>query len=98
MVIIEVRTEQGVVGRCDANCYDAKGTECHCICGGANHGVGVNVAMEDRQYLSDDEILETCKNILHGEKSAVCKPQLQNSLWGNPEPVDKKPLDTGSDS
>ena len=26
--------------RCDAKCRNAKGTECHCICGGVNHGVG----------------------------------------------------------
>ena len=98
MVIIEVRTEQGVVGRCDANCYNAQGPDCNCICGGANHGVGVHVAMDDRRYLMEGEILDECKNIVPGEKATVYKPQIQKSLFGDPEPVDKKTLDTGSDS
>jgi len=34
-------------GRCDAKCYDAKTPRCDCICGGANHGVGRNQAIEN---------------------------------------------------
>jgi len=81
MVMIEVRAEGRVLGRCDANCYDAKGTECHCICGGANHGVGFEVAIEDRHFLTDDEILEECKYWLNGEKAAVIRPPIQGLLW-----------------
>ena len=32
------------MGRCDARCYNAKGTVCKCICGGINHGCGLNIA------------------------------------------------------
>lgn len=32
------------VGRCDAKCYDARHNDCHCICGGKNHGKGVEAA------------------------------------------------------
>lgn len=33
--------------RCDATCHDAKGSKCECICGGRNHGVGFERAMEN---------------------------------------------------
>ena len=98
MVIIEVRTEQGVVGRCDANCYNATNDRCTCICGGANHGVGVKIAVEDRRYLPDSEIIEACKTLQPSEKVGVYKPQIQKTLFSDPEPVDKKPLDIGANS
>lgn len=34
-------------GKCDANCYDAKHPECNCICGGMNHGVGQQKAIDN---------------------------------------------------
>jgi len=30
--------------RCDARCYNAKGPDCECCCGGINHGVGLKQA------------------------------------------------------
>lgn len=30
----------GIIGQCDAVCYDSDGGLCGCICGGANHGAG----------------------------------------------------------
>lgn len=44
MVLIEVhKPDGGLVGRCDARCYNAKqwGSKCNCICGGANHACGL---------------------------------------------------------
>jgi hypothetical protein len=39
------------VGRCDANCYDAKHPHCDCICGGKNHGAGQKKAEANtREY------------------------------------------------
>lgn len=35
-----------IIGRCDARCYNAKGTKCTCICGGKNHGIGLKAALE----------------------------------------------------
>lgn len=32
--------------RCDASCYNAKGDKCCCVCGGKNHGVGFDQALE----------------------------------------------------
>lgn len=34
-----------VSGKCDARCYTAKGKKCHCVCGGFNHGMGLNSAI-----------------------------------------------------
>lgn len=43
--LISVYTSDGCVGRCDAKCYLAKHPRCRCVCGGANHGVGLNRAI-----------------------------------------------------
>lgn len=32
---------------CDSRCYCAKGPICNCICGGVNHGVGYEQAVEN---------------------------------------------------
>lgn len=64
MVIISVVSKYGSGGQCDARCYNATGTECHCVCGGAFHGVGARIAAEDRRLLSDDEILETASAVM----------------------------------
>jgi len=46
--VLAVYNSQGCVGRCDANCHDAKHTtKCTCICGGKNHGVGFEDAREN---------------------------------------------------
>ena len=34
---------------CDARCYNAKGTVCHCFCGGQNHGKGLASAIANCQ-------------------------------------------------
>jgi hypothetical protein len=47
MVLMEVRTSSGGVRRCDKRCYEAKHKKCTCICGGKNHGVGLQKAMEN---------------------------------------------------
>ena len=47
MVLMELRTSGGKVRRCDARCYNAKGPKCRCICGGRNHGVGLQKAIEN---------------------------------------------------
>lgn len=42
--LIEFRNSQGVIGRCDAKCYQAEQPHCECICGGRNHGAGLDQA------------------------------------------------------
>lgn len=56
--VFAVYNNNGCVGRCDAKCHNAKGEECRCICGGVMHGVGARIAMEDRSYITDAEIIE----------------------------------------
>jgi hypothetical protein len=46
--LIEVYDEFGeCIGRCDSKCYNAKESGCICICGGINHGVGLERAIEE---------------------------------------------------
>jgi hypothetical protein len=40
-----------IVGRCDAKCYNARHPTCNCVCGGANHGAGLETSTEQtRQH------------------------------------------------
>jgi hypothetical protein len=50
--LIAVYTGDGCAGRCDAKCYNAWGPECHCICGGANHGAGKQEAIDTTRELA----------------------------------------------
>jgi len=56
--LIAVYNSGGCVGRCDAKCYNATGGDCDCICGGMNHGSGLDQAADNtrahaEQWLSD---------------------------------------------
>lgn len=33
--------------RCDARCYNSKRTKCKCVCGGKNHGIGLEKAIKN---------------------------------------------------
>lgn len=44
VTLLAVYNSEGCVGRCDARCYGADHPECECICGGANHGAGLDQA------------------------------------------------------
>ena len=52
-VLIEVRTNGTVIGRCDAKCYQAQHTQCECICGGHNHGAGLQQAKTNTHELGE---------------------------------------------
>lgn len=45
--LVGVYSSLRCVGTCDARCYDGKGKVCHCICNGANHGVGFAQALKN---------------------------------------------------
>lgn len=47
--LIAVYNSDGCVGRCDAKCYNAVTSYCECVCGGANHGVGMKQAIQQAQ-------------------------------------------------
>lgn len=91
--LIEVRNSDGVVGRRDAKCYDATEPECVCICGGVNHGVGRNQAVENTADMLErglenaglTEQLEQFKRLrgLNGkDKFTVSVGELQPTLPG----------------
>jgi hypothetical protein len=64
------------VGRCDAKCYDAKETECDCICGGRNHGAGMVHALQNTADLVDPtgELRELMREM--GGDRVVLQPTL----------------------
>jgi hypothetical protein len=39
-------------GRCDAKCYNAQFQQCVCVCGGLNHGAGLNAAKDNTTKLA----------------------------------------------
>lgn len=47
MMLLTQKIGDGPVRRCDARCYNAHGGECDCICGGRNHGAGVDKALDN---------------------------------------------------
>lgn len=51
--LIAVYDSDGCKGRCDARCYDATSEICDCVCGGKNHGVGINRAAENTRQLAE---------------------------------------------
>jgi hypothetical protein len=51
--LISYESSGGDQGRCDAKCYNAWGPECHCICQGANHGIGKQGAIENTRELAE---------------------------------------------
>ena len=46
MTLITVGNSEGS-RHCDARCYDAKGPDCECVCGGKNHGKGLQAASKN---------------------------------------------------
>lgn len=56
MTLISVYKGTECVSRCDAKCHDAStlAHECDCCCGGRNHGVGHQQALENtREYAEE---------------------------------------------
>lgn len=74
--LIYVSNSDGCVGKCDANCYNATGPECDCICGGKNHGVGLAQAKENTRELADKMIDEYCAKTGVDKKDIVVNPEI----------------------
>jgi len=66
--------------RCDATCHEAAGEDCNCICGGAFHGVGGRIAVEDRDTLTDEEIRE----INRWTSATIKRLEIQATLFDPP--------------
>ena len=50
--LIAVYSSSGLAGRCDAKCYEATCTVCECVCGGRNHGMGRQRAIDNTRELA----------------------------------------------
>jgi predicted RNase H-like HicB family nuclease len=59
--LIAVYNSSGCVGRCDAKCYNAQSPECDCICGGMNHGAGIDKAVTNTREMVDDWVEDYAK-------------------------------------
>jgi hypothetical protein len=51
MTLIAVYNSNGLVGRCDAKCYNATHPDCDCVCGGRNHGAGQQQAIDNTREM-----------------------------------------------
>jgi len=80
--LIEVRGGGGeLLGRCDARCYNAQHPSCDCVCGGRNHGVGLERALENTRQMAEAMIAEYAsrRGLAHYQAqvhSAVTQPPL----------------------
>lgn len=54
--LISYKNNNGTSGRCDSKCYNAEHPECVCICGGKNHGVGFQRAVDNTKKMADEWI------------------------------------------
>jgi hypothetical protein len=54
--LITVSNSEGVVGRCDARCHEAKFPECDCCCGGINHACGFDQAQRNTAEMFDIDL------------------------------------------
>jgi len=52
--LIAVYNSEGCVGRCDAKCYNAVHPDCQCVCGSANHGAGLQRAMDNTRAMAEE--------------------------------------------
>jgi len=56
VALISYQSSGGVQGRCDAKCYEAQEEACDCICGGRNHGAGLEQATDNTRELAQSWI------------------------------------------
>lgn len=47
MILLMEKIGSGPTRRCDQRCYGARGGHCDCICGGKNHGAGIDKALDN---------------------------------------------------
>ena len=52
--------------RCDARCHNARKPRCRCICGGVNHGVGLDQARANTKEITDEQLVKTDRKSFAG--------------------------------
>jgi len=53
--------------RCDARCHNATKPRCRCVCGGVNHGVGLEKARANTEQLTDEQLIKTDRKKFAGK-------------------------------
>jgi len=86
-VMLEIRKANGIVWcRCDSRCYESILPDCSCVCQGENHGVGLEVAINNTHHHYERWIREYVKRFdLHDQEIVVgwlVLKQLQLPLSG----------------
>ena len=80
--LIAVYTSDGLVGRCDAKCYEATQPTCECICGGHNHGAGIQTAIDHTRHMAQQWITAyTQKEGLTSFTTEIHAECQQATLW-----------------
>jgi hypothetical protein len=81
MTLIEAYSHGALVGRCDERCYDAKERDCHCICQGSNHGVGLKQALANTRARAEE--WKDAERKRHGRRKIrfSAPPVDQPELW-----------------
>jgi hypothetical protein len=62
VTLISYHSSGGDQGRCDAKCYDAHEEVCDCICGGKNHGAGIEQALGNTRELAESWVARARAN------------------------------------
>ncbi len=78
--LMAVYDNNGCRGRCDARCYNARTPECECVCGGINHGVGLEKAVDNTQRMAEAMIEAFARKNGLGDYRAEVAP-IQLSLF-----------------
>ncbi len=80
--LIAIYTSDGLVGRCDAKCYDAHLPDCDCICHGRNHGQGREKAIDTTRHLATQWIEEVTRHEAGAGITATLHEECQqDTLW-----------------
>ena len=53
-LILEHGTQGKSRGQCDSRCYNAKSAVCLCCCGGKNHGIGLQRAIDNTRAMTEE--------------------------------------------
>jgi hypothetical protein len=70
--LIQWGNSEGIKGRCDAKCHNAKRPECECICGGRYHGCA--------QGGTQPETIVDAELLLMGEDPQEVDPELKRAV------------------
>lgn len=84
--LIQITDRSGRRQRCHAECYNARGNHCTCICGGTNHGVGLQQAIHNTRkfchnWIAAAEADPTVQQPLTATVPALAPMLIQRQLY-----------------